>query len=88
MASNLLYKVNEQYASLGTNFGFIINSFENIKFGSSFAYDKYNKNFENRVFEIFTTYKIDRNLALNLNYKNNNLEKKQDNLKFGIYYYF
>jgi len=88
LASNILYKANEQYASLGTNFGFIINSFENIKFGSSFAYDKYNKNFENRVFEIFTTYKIDRNLALNLNYKNNNLEKKQDNLKFGIYYYF
>ena len=88
LASNLLYKANEQYASLGTNFGFIINSFENIKFGSSFAYDKYNKNFENRVFEIFTTYKIDRNLALNLNYKNNNKKKKQDNLKFGIYYYF
>ena len=44
--------------------------------------------FENRIFEIFSTYKIDRNLALNLNYKNNNLEKKQDILKFGIFYYF
>ena len=88
LVSNILYKANEQYISLGTNLGFIVNSFENVKFGSSFSYDKYNKEFENRIFEIFSTYKIDRNLALNLNYKNNNLEKKQDILKFGIFYYF
>lgn len=88
LASNILYKANEQYLSIGTNFGLIVNSFENIKFGSSFSYDKYNKEFENRVFEIFSTYKIDRNIALNLNYKNDNLEKKQDVLKFGMFYYF
>lgn len=88
LVSNILYKANEEYISLGTNLGFIVNSFENVKFGSSFSYDKYNKEFENRIFEIFSTYKIDRNLALNLNYKNNNLEKKQDILKFGIFYYF
>lgn len=88
LVSNVLYKANEQYISLGSNVGFIINSFQNIKFGSSFSYDKYNEKFENRVFEAFSTYKIDRNLALNLNYKNNNLEKKQDIFKFGIYYYF
>ena len=84
LVSNILYKTNEQYISLGTNLGFIVNSFENVKFGSSFSYDKYNKEFENRIFEIFSTYKIDRNLALNLNYKNNNLEKNKTflNLEF------
>jgi hypothetical protein len=86
--SNILYKANKQYISAGASVGFVVNSFENIKFGSSFSYDKYNKEFENRVFETFTTYGLDRNLALNLNYTNDNLDEKQDSLKFGIFYYF
>ena len=86
--SNILYKANKQYISAGASVGFVVNSFENIKFGSSFSYDKYNKEFENRVFETFTTYGLDRNLALNLNYTNDNLDEKQDSLKFVIFYYF
>ncbi|WP_198305429.1 DUF4105 domain-containing protein [Arcobacter vandammei] len=88
LATNILYKAKEQYISLGSTIGFVTNSLEKIKFGSSFSYDKYDKRFENRVFEAFSTYSLDRNIALNLNYKNDNLEKKQDILKFGIFYYF
>ncbi len=88
IATNILYKANKQYISIGSNIGFVSNIFEKFKLGSSFSYDKYNKEFENRVFELFTTYSLDRNLALNLNYKNDNLDLKQDIFKFGIFYYF
>ncbi|MCB9096921.1 DUF4105 domain-containing protein [Arcobacter aquimarinus] len=88
LSSNIYYKANEQLASIGTNIGFVTNRFKNFKIGLNYSYDKYNKNFENKQFEGFITYKLNRNASLNLRYLNDNLYEKQDILKVGVSYYF
>ncbi|PUE66061.1 hypothetical protein B0174_01995 [Arcobacter caeni] len=89
VGSNLYYKNSEQLYSLGTSIGFITNQFKDIKLGIKYSYDKYNKSLENNEVEIFTTYKIDRNLALNIKYINDDLyEKDKERVKAGIFYYF
>ncbi|MBY0540105.1 MAG: DUF4105 domain-containing protein [Campylobacterales bacterium] len=89
VGSNLYYKNSEQLYSVGTSVGFIINQFKDIKLGIKYSYDKYNKSLENNEVEIFTTYKIDRNLALNIKYINDDLYKKdKERVKAGIFYYF
>jgi len=84
--SNIYYKANEQLYSAGLNLGLVTNSIENFSIGMNYSYDKYNKDIENKQFEAFSTYKLHKNLALNLKY--DNLEEKQDSLKVGIIYYF
>ena len=86
--SNLYYKNSEQLYSIGSAIGFITNRFDNLKLGINYSYDKYNKDLKNNQFEAFSTYKLDRNLALNIKYTNDNLYEKEDNLKVGISYYF
>ena len=86
--SNLYYKNSEQLYSIGSTIGFITNRFDNLKLGINYSYDKYNKDLKNNQFEAFSTYKLDRNLALNIKYTNDNLYEKEDNLKVGISYYF
>ncbi|MGE4381699.1 MAG: DUF4105 domain-containing protein [Arcobacter sp.] len=86
--SNLYYKNSEQLYSIGSTVGFITNRFDNLKLGINYSYDKYNKDLKNNQFEAFSTYKLDRNLALNIKYTNDNLYEKEDNLKVGISYYF
>ncbi|MFA6739992.1 MAG: DUF4105 domain-containing protein [Arcobacteraceae bacterium] len=89
VGSNLYYKNSEQLYSVGTSVGFIINQFKDIKLGIKYSYDKYNRSLENNEVEIFTTYKIDRNLALNIKYINDDLYKKdKERVKAGIFYYF
>lgn len=86
--SNLYYKNSEQLYSIGSTIGFITNRFDNLKLGINYSYDKYNKDLKNNQFEAFSTYKLDRNLALNIKYTNDNLYEKEDKLKVGISYYF
>ena len=86
--SNLYYKNSEQLYSIGSTIGFITNRFDNLKLGINYSYDKYNKDLKNNQFEAFSTYKLDRNLALNIKYTNDNLYEKEDNLKVGISFYF
>jgi len=86
--SNVYYKANEQLYSVGLSLGFVTSRVKNFNIGVSYSYDKYNKSIENKQFEAFTTYKIYKNLALNLKYINDNLKEKQDILKLGIMYYF
>ena len=88
LSSNVYYKTNEQLASIGTNIGFVTNRFNDFKIGLNYSYDKYNKNFENKQFEGFITYKLNRNASLNLRYLNDNLYEKEDILKVGVSYYF
>lgn len=88
LGSNIYYKGNDQLYSAGVNIGFITNRIENFNIGVNYTYDKYNKNLENNQFEAFTTYKIHRNLALNLKYINDDLYEKQDRVKVGVMFYF
>ncbi|MCT7583379.1 DUF4105 domain-containing protein [Aliarcobacter butzleri] len=88
LGSNIYYKGNDQLYSAGVNIGFITNRIENFNIGVNYTYDKYNKSLENNQFEAFTTYKIHRNLALNLKYINDDLYEKQDRVKVGVMFYF
>ncbi|MDN5087725.1 Lnb N-terminal periplasmic domain-containing protein [Aliarcobacter butzleri] len=88
LGSNIYYKGNDQLYSAGVNIGFITNRIENFNIGVNYTYDKYNKNLENNQFEAFTTYKIHRNLALNLKYINDDLYEKKDRVKVGVMFYF
>lgn len=88
LGSNIYYKGNDQLYSAGVNIGFITNRIENFNIGVNYTYDKYNKNLENNQFEAFTTYKMHRNLALNLKYINDDLYEKQDRVKVGVMFYF
>ncbi|MFY4795767.1 DUF4105 domain-containing protein [Aliarcobacter butzleri] len=88
LGSNIYYKGNDQLYSAGVNIGFITNRIENFNIGVNYTYDKYNKSLENNQFEVFTTYKIHRNLALNLKYINDDLYQKQDRVKVGVMFYF
>lgn len=88
LGSNIYYKGNDQLYSAGVNIGFITNRIENFNIGVNYTYDKYNKSLENNQFEAFTTYKIHRNLALNLKYINDDLYQKQDRVKVGVMFYF
>lgn len=88
LGSNIYYKGNDQLYSAGVNIGFITNRIENFNIGINYTYDKYNKSLENNQFEAFTTYKMHRNLALNLKYINDDLYEKQDRVKVGVMFYF
>ncbi|MFY4809090.1 DUF4105 domain-containing protein [Aliarcobacter butzleri] len=88
LGSNIYYKGNDQLYSAGVNIGFITNRIENFNIGVNYTYDKYNKSLENNQFEAFTTYKMHRNLALNLKYINDDLYEKQDRVKVGVMFYF
>ena len=89
IGSNLYYKNSEQLYSVGTSIGFITNQFEDIKLGIKYSYDKYNKSLENNEVEIFATYKMERNVALNIKYINDDLYKdNKERIKAGIFYYF
>ncbi|MGE0050169.1 MAG: DUF4105 domain-containing protein [Arcobacter sp.] len=88
LGSNLYYKNSEQLYSIGSTIGAVTNRFDNIKLGINYSYDKYNKDLENNLFEVFSTYKLDRNLALNIRYINDDLNEKEDILKVGVSYYF
>lgn len=88
LGSNIYYKTDDQLYSIGVNVGFITSRFDNFNLGVNYTYDKYNRSLENNQFEAFTTYKLDRNLALNLKYINDDLYEKQDRLKVGVMYYF
>ncbi|MCT7545648.1 Lnb N-terminal periplasmic domain-containing protein [Aliarcobacter cryaerophilus] len=88
LGSNIYYKGNDQLYSAGVNIGFITNRIENFNIGVNYTYDKYNKSLENNQFEAFTTYKIHRNLALNLKYINDDMYEKKDIIKLGTMFYF
>ena len=88
LGSNVYYKSSKQLYSVGTNIGFVTNRFDKFKLGLSYTYDRYNKSIENNQFEVFTTYKLHRNAALNVRYINDDLYEKQDRLKLGVFYYF
>ena len=88
LGSNLYYKNSDQLYSIGSSIGFVTNRFDNLKLGLSYSYDKYNRSLENNQFETFVSYKISRNSALNIRYINDDLYKKQDRVKLGIFYYF
>lgn len=86
--SNLYYKNSEQLYSIGSSTGIVTNRFENFQFGVQYLYDEYNKSIENKEFEVFSTYKLKRNLAINIKYINDDLLEKEDIIKSGIFYYF
>jgi hypothetical protein len=87
--SNVYYKQSDQLYSIGTSVGFVVNRFDNMKFGLKYSYDKYNKSLENNELEIFATYKLDRNASLTVKYLNDDLYKTDDEIvKIGVSYYF
>lgn len=86
--SKLYNKLGDNLFSLGSKVGFVANKFKDIKIGLSYEYDKYYKDFENRNFEVFSTYKIDDNLSFNLKYINDNLTKQRDISSLSLFYYF
>jgi len=88
LGSNLYYKNSGQLYSIGTSVGAITNRFDDIKLGTSYSYDEYNKGIENKQFELFSTYKIEKDVALNIKYINDDLYEKEDIFKVGIYYHF
>ncbi len=88
LGSNIYYKEREQLYSLGSSIGFITNRFDKLKFGINYSYDEYNNSLENKQFELFSTYKLHRNSALNIKYINDDLYENQDKVKLGIFYYF
>ena len=66
-----------------------IDYFNNIKIGCQYSYDRYNQSLENNQFEVFTTYKLEQNSALNIKYINDDLyEKDKERIKIGVSYYF
>lgn len=85
---NSFFTSKEQFYSAGTRVGIVSNYFKNTKFGLDYRYAKFDKGFERNSFEAFSTLKLNKDFALNLKYLNNDLEKNQDSLKFGFYYYF
>ena len=88
LGSNLYYKDSGQLYSIGTSVGAITNRFDDIKLGINYSYDEYNKGIENKQFELFSTYKIEKDVALNIKYINDDLYEKEDIFKVGIYYHF
>ena len=83
--SNIYYKESDQLYSIGSSIGLVSSRFENIKLGLQYGYDKYNKNLEGNQLEIFSTYKLDRNKALNVRYINDDLYKENKRkVKMGI----
>lgn len=86
--ANSYNKANNNLSSIGFNLGYISNSINNTKFGLTYEFDKYNKDFYNRKFEAFTTYKVKKDLSLNLKYENEEIKKKEDTLSLSIFYYF
>ena len=54
LGSNLYYKDSGQLYSIGTSVGAITNRFDDIKLGTSYSYDEYNKGIENKQFELFS----------------------------------
>jgi hypothetical protein len=89
IGSNIYYKDSDQLYSAGSTLGFITNRFEDFKLGASYSYDKYNKDLENNQVELFLTYKLEQNSALNIKYINDDLyEKDKERVKIGISYYF
>ncbi|OCL89149.1 Lnb N-terminal periplasmic domain-containing protein [Arcobacter porcinus] len=85
---NSFFTSKEQFYSVGPRAGIVSNYFKNIKLGLDYRYAKFDKGFERNNFEAFSTFKLNKDFALNLKYLNNDLEKNQDSLKFGFYYYF
>lgn len=88
MDTNAFFTSKEQFYSIGSRVGAVSNYFNNIKFGVDYRFAKYDKGFTNNTFEAFSTIKINKDLALNLKYSNNDLKNRQDNFKFGFMYYF
>ncbi len=88
--TNLYNKLNDNLYSIGTSIGLISNTFNNIKLGFDYSYDKYNKGFDNKVLEVFSTYKVSKNTALNLKYINDDYEQleKRDKVSISLFYYF
>ncbi|MGA1932011.1 DUF4105 domain-containing protein [Arcobacter sp. YIC-464] len=86
--SNLYNKLGDNLISLGSKVGFVTNKFKDLKLGLSFDFDKYNKNFENKKFEAFSTFKINNDISLNIKYTNDNLTKQRDIGSLSLFYYF
>lgn len=86
--SNLYNKLGDNLISLGSKVGFVTNKFKDLKLGLSFDFDKYNKNFDNKKFEAFSTFKINNDISLNIKYTNDNLTKQRDIGSLSLFYYF
>lgn len=87
--SKSFYNHGDSLYSIGGNIGVITNRFDNIKLGAKYSYNKYNKSIENKVSELFLTYKIKNNLSLNVKYIHDNLyDDKKENMKMGLFFYF
>jgi hypothetical protein len=87
--SKVFYNHRDSLYSYGANIGFVTNRFKNMKVGLKHSYNKYNKNIENNLSELFVTYKIKNNLSLNAKYINNNLHTNdKQNVKMGVFFYF
>lgn len=86
--SNYYAKAHHNLLSIGGKIGVVTNRFDGFKFGLSYSYEKYNKKFENKMFELFATAKLSKNLSLNLNYTNDDLQEQRDVVKASFFYYF
>lgn len=86
--SNLYNKIGDNLYSLGSSVGVVSNYFKDIKLGLSYSFDKYNKSFDNNIFEAFTTYKINKSVSFNLKYLNDDLQRKRDITQVSLFYYF
>ena len=86
--TNAYFLSDNQDYSIGARVGAVTNYFKDIKLGVDYRYAKYDKGFENKKFEAFSTIKLVKDLSLSLKYQNNDLASKQDIFKFGLMFYF
>ena len=87
--TDVYYKSSNNIVSLGGKVLFVSNYFSNLKLSASYSYNRYRKEVNNNVYELFITKKISENLALNLSFQNDDLYKEnKERMKLSLYYYF
>lgn len=89
LGSKGFYKNTSNYYSYGGNIGIVSNRFKDMKLGAKYTYDKYNKNIENNIFEVFSTKEISKNTSFNVEYISDNLSSnRKKNINISFFYYF
>ncbi len=88
MLKSDLYMRKKAIVSIAPKVG-IVKSFKNLKIGALSYKDFFSDGITKEHHEIFTTYQLNQNLALNLKYDIDKIEQKEERkTKVSLYYYF
>lgn len=80
---------NSDLYSLGLRIGVISNEIKNFKLGFEGIKKRYDNKFNNTIYNIFATYKLTRNNAINIKYENDDyFVSKNEKTLLSYYYYF